>query len=216
MLQCHNISKRYAHYHVFDQIDLHIQSRTFIALTGPNGSGKSTLLRILGGYTSYSGTIRLAEVSMDSDYEKYMAQASYISNTSFLYDYLSPTEVFDLLGELASSKPDAMEALIASVHLTRFMHTPICQLSLGTKQKVNLIAGLFGNPRLLLMDEPFVNLDMVSRKALIRYFHDYAEKRDAIVIFAVHQPEESKALEGYMTHTLELLSEKEVRLCEIR
>ena len=61
-------------------------------------------------------------------------------------------------------KPDAMEALIASVHLTRFMHTPICQLSLGTKQKVNLIAGLFGNPRLLLMDEPFVNLDMVSEK----------------------------------------------------
>ena len=41
-------------------------------------------------------------------------------------------------------------------------------------------------------------------------------KTDAIVIFAVHQPEESKALEGYMTHTLELLSEKEVRLCEIR
>ncbi|MDR9794916.1 ABC transporter ATP-binding protein [Aeribacillus pallidus] len=189
MLELINIKKRYGESaYIFDGINLKIDNMSIVELLGENGIGKSTLLNIIGGMTTFDGDIKLNNISLKDDFQKYIKEVSLIGNTPFLYDYLTPAETIDMiLSFLNGERLDpSLEDLIEKIGLYKYKNTLTRELSLGTKQKLSLILALLSSPNLILLDEPFVNFDIRSRKVILDYLKNYVMQNKAILIYATH------------------------------
>ncbi|EJR50934.1 hypothetical protein IIO_06367 [Bacillus cereus VD115] len=189
MLELINIKKKYGEStYIFDGIDLKVDNMSIVELVGKNGIGKSTLLNIIGGMTKFDGELILNKLSVKANFKEYIAGVSLIGNTPFLYDYLTPSETIDMVlsflnrGRLDSS----LENLIQEIGLDKYRNTYTRELSLGTRQKLSLILALLSSPNLILLDEPFVNFDIRSRKVTLDYLKDYIIQHKAILIYATH------------------------------
>ncbi len=80
----------------------------------------------------------------------------------------------------------SLEHLIQEIGLDKYQNTYTRELSLGTRQKLSLILALLTSPNLILLDEPFVNFDIRSRKVTLDYLKDYIIQHKAILIYATH------------------------------
>ncbi len=191
MLELRNITKRYRESAVFEGIDLKINNGSIVELLGENGIGKSTLLNIIGGMTRFEGDIWLNGISIRKNYKRYMENVSLVGNTPFLYEYLTPAETIDMVLSFLNLKSldPSLEKLIEEIGLYKYKHMLTRELSLGTRQKLSLILALLPSPDLILLDEPFVNLDVESREAVLRYLKKYISENNAILIYATHSTE---------------------------
>ncbi|MEK4382079.1 ABC transporter ATP-binding protein [Aeribacillus sp. FSL K6-2848] len=189
MLELINIKKRYGESaYIFDGINLKIDNMSIVELLGENGIGKSTLLNIIGGMTTFDGNIKLNNISLKDDFQKYIKGVSLIGNTPFLYDYLTPAETIDMILSFLNGErlDSSLEGLIEKIGLYKYKNTLTRELSLGTKQKLSLILALLSSPNLILLDEPFVNFDIRSRKVILDYLKNYVMQNKAILIYATH------------------------------
>lgn len=189
MLELINIKKKYGEStYIFDGINLKVDNMSIVELVGKNGIGKSTLLNIIGGMTKFDGELILNKFSVKENFKEYIAGVSLIGNTPFLYDYLTPSETIDMvLSFLNRERLDSsLEHLIQEIGLDKYQNTYTRELSLGTRQKLSLILSLLSSPNLILLDEPFVNFDIRSRKVTLDYLKDYIIQHKAILIYATH------------------------------
>ena len=189
MLELINIKKRYGESAcIFDGIDLKINKMSIVELLGRNGIGKSTLLNIIGGMTKFDGEIMLNKISLKDNFKNYIKEVSLIGNTPFLYDYLTPSETIDMILSFLNRKrlDSTLENLIEEIGLYKYKNTYTRELSLGTRQKLSLILALLSTPNLILLDEPFVNLDIKSRKVILDFLKNYIIQNKAILIYATH------------------------------
>ncbi|MCC6081951.1 ABC transporter ATP-binding protein [Bacillus thuringiensis] len=189
MLELINIKKKYGEStYIFDGVNLKVDNMSIVELVGKNGIGKSTLLNIIGGMTKFDGELILNKFSVKENFKEYIAGVSLIGNTPFLYDYLTPSETIDMvLSFLNRERLDSsLEHLIQEIGLDKYQNTYTRELSLGTRQKLSLILALLTSPNLILLDEPFVNFDIRSRKVTLDYLKDYIIQHKAILIYATH------------------------------
>lgn len=193
MLELINISKKYndSNY-VLEGINFKSINNNIIELKGANGIGKSTLLNIIGGMTNFEGDVTLNGTSLKNNYKKYMKSVSLINNTFFLYEYLTPYEMIDMVLFFLDkqSLSQSLKKFSEEIRLDEYRDVLIRELSLGTKQKLALILTLIPEPNLLLLDEPFVNLDIKSRKVVLNYLKKYIEENNAILIYTTHSTDE--------------------------
>lgn len=189
MLELINIKKRYGDSpYIFDGINLKIDKKSIVELLGENGIGKSTLLNTIGGMTKFEGDIKLNGISLKDNFKKYMEGVSLIGNTPFLYEYLTPSETIDMILSFLNKKrlDETLGALMEEIGLHKYKDTLTRELSLGTRQKLSLILALLSSPDLILLDEPFVNLDVRSRKVILDFLKNYVVQNKAILIYATH------------------------------
>lgn len=189
MLVLINIKKRYGDSdYILDGINFKVDNISIVELLGENGIGKSTLLNIIGGMTKFQGDIRLNEISLKDDFKKYMECISLIGNTPFLYEYLTPSETIDLILSFLNKKKldPSLNEFIEEIGLNKYKETLTRELSLGTRQKLSLILALLSSPNLILLDEPFVNFDVQSRKVILHFLKNYVVQNKAILIYATH------------------------------
>ncbi|MES9785126.1 ATP-binding cassette domain-containing protein, partial [Bacillus thuringiensis] len=167
---------------------LKVDEMKILELVGKNGIGKSTLLNIIGGMTKFDGEVILKKSSLKNDFKEYIANVSLIGNTPFLYEYLTPSETIDMvLSFINRTRLDSsLEHLIQEIGLDKYQNTYTRELSLGTRQKLSLILALLASPSLILLDEPFVNFDIRSRKVTLDYLKDYIIQNRSILIYATH------------------------------
>ena len=155
-------------------------------LLGPNGSGKSTLLRILAGLLRPSFGRVLAWGGAPGGVRE---RIGYMSHAPMLYEELSGTENLHYFAELYAPRDcmTASEALRA-VDLDPALTEPVRAYSQGMRQRVSLARVLLSRPALLLLDEPFSNLDIASSQAMLRLL---ARERDrgCTIILTTHQRE---------------------------
>ena len=167
-------------------VDLVVRAGIVTGLVGPDGAGKTTLLRHLAGLlVPTSGSTRVLDIDPARDAATLRDLIGYMPQRFGLYEDLSVLENLtlyaDLKGILGKARRDTFEKLLAFTDLARFCDRLAGQLSGGMKQKLGLACALLGTPRLLLLDEPGVGVDPVSRRELWRMVHELVAGGIAVV-----------------------------------
>ncbi|WJV64079.1 ATP-binding cassette domain-containing protein [Pectobacteriaceae bacterium C52] len=157
-----------------------IDSGAVTGLVGPDGAGKTTLLRMLAGLlTPSSGTMRVMELDPVADDRQLRAILGYMPQKFGLYEDLTVIENLtlyaDLRGITGEKRRMTFEQLLAFTDLTHFTKRLAGKLSGGMKQKLGLACTLLGQPNVLLLDEPGVGVDPISRRELWRMVHELAD-----------------------------------------
>jgi ABC-2 type transport system ATP-binding protein len=156
-----------------DGITATIPAGTISALVGPDGAGKTTLMRLLAGLLQASaGRLRVDGLDPIGDGERLRRALGYMPQKFGLYEDLTVQENLelyaDLRGVVGAARASSFTRLLAFTDLARFTARPAGKLSGGMKQKLGLACVLLGTPRLLLLDEPSVGVDPISRRELWR------------------------------------------------
>ncbi len=154
-----------------DGITAQIATGRITGLVGPDGAGKTTLIRLIAGLLApSSGTIEVLGLDAARDAQKIQAAIGYMPQRFGLYEDLSVFENFTLYARLralkGAAREDRFKQLMAFTGLGPFRDRLAGQLSGGMKQKLGLACALVHPPRLLVLDEPSVGVDPVSRREL--------------------------------------------------
>lgn len=213
MLYTESVKKQYDKYVVFNGVSFEIPSCSFVSLTGKNGIGKTTLLNILAGLIDFEGNCYIDNISLKNNYTEYMSKTSYIPSHPFLYDFLSLSEMKAMIESNLVDKDNRLnkrlERLIEELQMQKYFNTISKNLSLGTKQKAALLLGFLSTPQVVLLDEPFANLDKESFSSMVNFLEEYINDYQAIVVFANHSHYDSH-LGKIITKELSIQSENKV------
>ncbi|PXB03106.1 ATP-binding cassette domain-containing protein [Pectobacterium carotovorum] len=157
-----------------------IHSGAVTGLVGPDGAGKTTLLRMLAGLLTPShGTLRVANLDPIQEDRQLHAILGYMPQKFGLYEDLTVMENLtlyaDLRGITGEVRRETFERLLSFTDLTRFTDRLAGKLSGGMKQKLGLACTLLGQPKVLLLDEPGVGVDPISRRELWHMVHELAD-----------------------------------------
>lgn len=164
-------------------------------IVGDNGAGKTTLLRIMAGLTQpTSGKI---SVLSTSDVRQVHAQIGYMAHPSLLYDEMNGMENLryfaGLYGIPESQVDQRCREAIVSVKLDPDLDRPIGQYSQGMRQRMSLARALLNDPKLLLLDEPFSNVDARSAKEMAGLVASMRDKARTVFV-VTHQPAQLEGL----------------------
>lgn len=175
MINLRNITKKYGDKTVYENFNLSIEENKITAILGKSGSGKTTLLNIIANLTPFSGEIEGKEIS-----------------TSFIFQ--KPRLVKNLTVEenlsLVCPEINASQAL-KSVGLEGCEKSYPKTLSEGMARRVSILRGFSFNANTLLMDEPFVNLDVAIKYSLLNTVKKMQEENPKTVIFVTHDIKEA-------------------------
>lgn len=168
-------------------------------LVGPDGAGKTTLLRMLAGLLSPSaGHINVAQYNPTEDRDQLRAILGYMPQKFGLYEDLTVSENLNLFADLRHIKQEERQQIFAKLlkftNLTKFTQRLAGKLSGGMKQKLGLACTLLGDPQILLLDEPGVGVDPISRQELWHMVHQLA-KEGMLIIWSTSYLDEAEQCE---------------------
>lgn len=191
MITISNISKAYNGVEVLNVEGLDIPKGQNFGLVGNNGAGKTTLFSLLLDLIKpTTGQITNGDIVV-SESEDWKPYTSAFIDESFLIGYLTPEEYFYFIGELRGvSKADVDELL---KEFEDFFHGEILQqkkylrdLSKGNQKKVGIVAALIGKPEVIILDEPFANLDPTTQIRLKKLLSDLTQQKQTTVLISSH------------------------------
>lgn len=197
LVKVENVSFRYPKSGVdaLSGVSLEIPRGSFFALLGPNGAGKTTLLRLLcGRFAKFSGTIGLADDVRGSNAFLDPLACGILLENPGVYPKLSINEYVDyFVGFYAARIPgwneqaarERIARLAKSLELPP-LDTRMGKLSLGNRQKVQLLRAMAPAPRLLILDEPVANLDPMSRETVWKLIADWRRQEGGTAIVCSH------------------------------
>jgi len=167
-------------------VDADIRRGRITGLVGPDGAGKTTLMRLMAGLLKPgSGTIRVENLDPIGDADALHRLLGYMPQKFGLYEDLTVQENLDLYADLrgvhGQERQRSFAQLLSFTDLTRFTDRPAGKLSGGMKQKLGLACTLLGTPQVLLLDEPSVGVDPISRRELWRMVGELAHGGMAVV-----------------------------------
>lgn len=205
------LTKRFGERVALNAISATIPAGGITGLVGPDGAGKSTLLRLLAGLLiPEAGTIRVLGLDPVSEGDQLRQRLGYMPQQFGLYEDLSVLENLtlyaDLRGVLEPERTPTFARLLAFTDLARFTARPAGKLSGGMKQKLGLACALLGTPDVLLLDEPGVGVDPISRRALWQMVRELA-KGGMTVLWSTAYLDEAELCD----HVL-LMADGEVRI----
>ncbi len=206
--QVDGVSKLYGSFAALKRVTCAFRAGGFHVLLGPNGAGKSTLLRILAGLiTPSSGRVAV----LGGEPRGTRSRVAYMSHAAMLYDELSAMENLRYFSRVqhpgttcdCSGSPEmALRAVGIDPTVTR----PVSQFSQGMRQRVSMARALAGDPELLLLDEPFSNMDADGARELVELLLDFrtwpvaGSQAKRTVIMTTHQFELVQAAADTVIH----------------
>ena len=198
-IEIRNVSKRFGDFHALRDVSLTIESGELIALLGPSGCGKTTLLRIIAGLeTADAGSIHFSGEDT-TDVHVRERQVGFVFQHYALFRHMSVFEnvAFGLRVKPRRHRPTEAQIkkkvmdLLALVQLDWLAERFPAQLSGGQRQRIALARALAVEPKVLLLDEPFVALDAKVRKELRRWLRRLHDELNVTSIFVTHDQEEA-------------------------
>ena len=198
MLQIQNLTKRFGDKVAVDDLSLRIAPGEIYGFIGHNGAGKTTTLRSIAGIQQFdAGEIRIAGVSVTEDPMTCKRMMAYIPDNPDLYDFMTGIQFLNFIGDIFAVPPEQRQARIrdyaARFELTEDLAQPISAYSHGMKQKLAVISALLHDPKLVIMDEPFVGLDPKASHLLKGIMRDICDAGGAI-FFSTHVLEVAEKL----------------------
>lgn len=198
MLRIENLTKRYGDKVAVDNLSLHIAPGEIYGFIGHNGAGKTTTLKSAVGILKFdAGTITINGVDLKKDPLACKKQLAYIPDNPDLYEYMSGIKylnfIADIFGVSAEERSARIRELADRLELTADLAQPISEYSHGMKQKLAVIAAWIHEPKLILMDEPFVGLDPKASHLLKQMMREHCDRGGAI-FFSTHVLEVAEKL----------------------
>jgi ABC-2 type transport system ATP-binding protein len=187
LIQIRGLHKRFGDGDVIQGIDLSIEEGEVFGLIGPDGAGKSTLIRMLAGILApTAGEVSLRGIDAVHAYEEVRSLVGYMPQTFGLYGPLTVEEnlraVARIHGVRSAEFKKRVERLYKFSGLGPFRDRRAAQLSGGMRQKLGLSCVLVHEPRILLLDEPTVGVDPVSRREFWEILHALSAQGSTILI----------------------------------
>lgn len=191
MIVVNNLTKKYGSQQVLEIQNLNIAKGECFGLVGNNGAGKTTFFSLLLDLIQpTTGHIKNNNIVVNTSEDWKSHTAAFIDET-FLIGYLTPEEYFYFIGELRGENKADVDTLLAGFE--DFFHGEILgqkkylrDLSKGNQKKAGIIASFIGSPDLIILDEPFANLDPTTQIRLKQIIKDLAQNRDVTVLVSSH------------------------------
>ena len=191
MINIQNISKKYGATVVLNVEEILIPAGQSFGLVGNNGAGKTTLFNVLLDLVRpTTGEISNNNIKVHESEEWKNFTSSFIDE-SFLISYLTPNEYFDFIGELRGMNKTGVAKFITQFE--DFFNDEIIgkkkylrDLSKGNQKKVGIVAAMMGNPKVVILDEPFANLDPTTQIRLKQIIRNLTEKEEVTVLVSSH------------------------------
>ncbi len=177
-IEARQLAKRYGTVDALRGIDLTIEAGEFFGLFGPNGAGKTTMLRILTGQLRpTSGSARVLGVDVVVEPLRVKTLVGIVPEVESPPSYLTSMEYLEFVARVR--KQDAIDQRVSRwlefFDLVDDRDTLCKDLSKGTRQKLMLASAFIHDPRLVFLDEPFINLDPIYQRKLREFLQSYVE-----------------------------------------
>ena len=198
MLRIEHLTKTYGEKKAVDDLSLHIAPGEIYGFIGHNGAGKTTTLKSIAGILQFdAGDIRIGGISIREDPLACKRLMAYIPDNPDLYEYMTGIKYLNFIADIFGVSADDRQARIrdyaARFELTDDLAQPIAAYSHGMKQKLAIISAWLHQPRLILMDEPFVGLDPKGAHLLKGMMRELCDAGGAI-FFSTHVLEVAEKL----------------------
>ena len=198
LIETHGLTKTFGNFGALNGLDLGVMPGEIYGLLGPNGAGKSTTLRIAAGLMEpTSGMVAVSGFDATRDPLHAKAKIGYVAEIPILYESLTPRELLEFEASVRGLAKDPMNRrarqLAEAFEVASAFDAPIATLSMGTKQKVAIIAALLHQPPVLLLDEPLNSLDARSSRILKELLSLHVQRGGA-VLFSTHVMEIAQRL----------------------
>jgi len=198
------VSKLYGTFAALRKVSVRFERGRCYLVLGPNGAGKSTLLRTLAGLLRPSyGRVRVfgpegAAEDAGVDPMEARERIGYMSHATMLYDEFSGVENLRYFASLYRERECVTpEEALRSVGLDPALERPVGQYSQGMRQRASLARVLISRPELLLLDEPFSNMDIASAHQMLRLLETFRTEQRTILL-TTHQRELAEPLADYV------------------
>ena len=198
MLKIEGFSKSYGDKRAVDNLSIHIAPGEICAFIGHNGAGKTTTLKACIGILPIDeGSITVDGVSIASDPIACKKRMAYIPDNPDLYEFMTGRKYLDFIADVfgvsLAERNERIEKYASLFSISKALSQPISSYSHGMKQKLALISAWIHEPRLILLDEPFVGLDPVASHQLKLLMREHCEQGGAI-FFSTHVLEVAEKL----------------------
>ena len=206
MIQLLQVTKLFGRFAALRSVSAEFSSGRCYAIFGENGAGKSTLLRVIAGLARPTS----GKVIFSGSQETLRQRIGYVAHASMLYDELSAMENLRYFGALYGIKEEQkMAAAIRAVGLDPNLERHVGDYSQGMRQRLSLARMLMHDPEILLLDEPFSNLDVASAHEIAELIKKLRDQGKTILV-VTHQ---AAHVDGVADYSL-LFSQGQLLRCE--
>ena len=192
VIELREVSKLYGSFAALRKVTAAFSSGRCYVILGPNGAGKSTLLRVIAGLIRPTyGTTTVLETIEPADVR---SRVGYLGHDSMLYDEMTALENIRYTAQLYAAHKDSSasklspEKALEMVGLDAGLDRPVGKFSQGMRQRAALARVLMARPELLLLDEPFSNVDQASSTQMLEVLNQFRREGNTILL-TTHQPE---------------------------
>lgn len=193
MIQITNLSKKYKGAEDFSVVDLNlkVEDQEIFGLLGPNGAGKTTLISMLSSLLKpTSGSFTINGLNFKENKKELKHLIGIVPQEYALYPTLTAYENLSYFGSMYGIKGVELKTLITKhleiLGLTRFAHKKVSTFSGGMKRRINLIASILHEPKVLFLDEPTVGVDVQSKNVIIDHLKQLNETGTTIIYTSHH------------------------------
>jgi heme exporter protein A len=188
-LQATDLTRKFSRKIIFENLSFELQAGSSLAITGKNGAGKSTLIKVLANLLSEtSGSVKLtvdnSPVKKEEVYKHIGFAAPYLN----LYDEFTGYENLRIVSAIREINADSIDNVLKRVGLYERRNDLLKIYSSGMKQRLKLAFAVLHNPKVLLLDEPTVNLDIDGVKVVDEIAEEY--RQDRILVIATNDEHE--------------------------
>ena len=190
MLEINGLSKSYGSHKAVDNLSMRIANGEIHGFIGHNGAGKTTTLRSIAGIMQFEeGTITIDGHSIKEEPLACKKIMAYIPDNPDLYEFMSGIQylnfIADIFGVDVSTRDERIHRYTDLFEITNVLDDAISSYSHGMKQKLAIVSAWIHEPKLILMDEPFVGLDPKASHILKQMMREFCDQGNAI-LFSTH------------------------------
>lgn len=200
-IEVKGLDKSYGdNFKALNSISLSIKEGIVYGILGPNGAGKTTLISVLSGLLQKSsGSVSIFGTNSDKmDRKKLQNKIGVAPQEIALYEMLTPIENLEYFATMYGINKGEFnirsQELLQKFGLWEVRHKAVKKFSGGMKRRLNLIAALLHNPKLLFLDEPTEGIDVQSRNAILEYLKNLNKKEKTTIIYTSHLLSEAENL----------------------
>ncbi|MGN0801238.1 MAG: ABC transporter ATP-binding protein [Candidatus Faecivicinus sp.] len=198
MLKIEHLTKTYGDKKAVDDLSLHIRPGEIYGFIGHNGAGKTTTIKSVCGILQYdSGEIAIDGISLKKDPLGCKSRIAYIPDNPDLYEFMTGIQFLNFVADVfrvsAEDRRNRIREYADAFELTDDLAQPVSAYSHGMKQKLAIISALIHEPKLIVMDEPFVGLDPKASHLLKELMRRMCDRGGAI-FFSTHVLEVAEKL----------------------